>query len=106
MGLRHDDDYEATQKNHLWLGDSSVLDHPLSLDYLPFLRAISCHETRARRKVDGLMKENIQDFARSGRRTRTSSRNNLRRHYFDELALGKDKMIEVKSLDLAQQYLG
>eukprot|EP00579_Thalassiosira_antarctica_P012025 CAMPEP_0201922538 /NCGR_PEP_ID=MMETSP0903-20130614/10548_1 /ASSEMBLY_ACC=CAM_ASM_000552 /TAXON_ID=420261 /ORGANISM="Thalassiosira antarctica, Strain CCMP982" /LENGTH=1589 /DNA_ID=CAMNT_0048459697 /DNA_START=141 /DNA_END=4910 /DNA_ORIENTATION=+ len=103
VGLRHDDDNEAVQKNHVWLGDS-VLDHPLSLDYLPFLREIAHHENRARRQVEDMMKEN-GDVTRGGRRTRTS-RKNLRRHYLDEASGGQDKKIEVKSLELAKNYMG
>jgi len=103
-GLRHDDDYEAVRKN-VWLGGSSVLDHPLSIDYLPFLRAIASHENRTRHQLEDLMKEKSEDVTRGRRRTRASSRNDIRRHYLDELAFGQDKMIEVKSLELAKNYM-
>jgi len=104
-GLRHDDDNEAVRKN-VWLGGSSVLDHPLSIDYLPFLRAIASHENRTRQQLEDLTKEKSEDVTRSRRRTRASTRNNIRRHYLDELAFGQDKMMEVKSLELAKNYMG
>ena len=101
-GLRHDDSDEAVQKKHIWLRDS-ILDHPLSLDYLPHLRAIAHHERRLRRKVEDVMREN-GDASRGGRRTRTS-RKNVRRHYLDECAGGQDKSIEGKALELADKYM-
>ena len=108
FGLRHDYHNEAIQKNHVWLGhDAMVLDGPLSLDYLPFLRAIAHFENKARGRVEEMMKENQDMMARGGgRRTRTSRRKNIRRHYLDECAEGQDKAVEVKSLELAECYLG
>jgi hypothetical protein len=101
-GLRHDDSDEAVQKKHVWRRDS-ILDHPLSLDYLPYLRAIAHHERTIRRKVEDMMTEN-GDASRSGRRTRTS-RKNIHRHYLDECAGGQDKTIEGKALELADKYM-
>ena len=99
-GLRHDDSDEAAQK--IWRRDS-ILDHPLSLDYLPHLRAIAHHERKIRRKVEDMMTENGV-ASRGGRRTRTS-RKNIRRHYLDECAGGQDKTIEGKALELAEKYM-
>lgn len=101
-GLRHDESDEAAQKTHVWRRDS-ILDHPLSLDYLPHLRAIAYHERRIREKVIDMMTEN-GDTERGGRRTRTS-RKHIRRHYLDEIAGGQDKTIDSKALELADSYM-
>ena len=101
-GLRHDDSDEAAHKKHVWRRDS-ILDHPLSLDYLPHLRAIAHHERRICEKVIVMMKEN-GDTQMGGRRTRTS-RKYIRRHYLDECAGGQDKTIERKALELADSYM-
>lgn len=79
-----------------------MLDHPLSIDYLPYLRAIAQHEDRARRQVEAIMKETGDNMtSRGGRRTRTSSRRkNYRRHYLDECSGGKDGSIDAELLDL------
>mmetsp|Transcript_11779 Transcript_11779/g.25072 ORF Transcript_11779/g.25072 Transcript_11779/m.25072 type:complete len:1591 (-) Transcript_11779:61-4833(-) len=103
VGLRHDEDHEAIQKNHVWLGDS-VLDHPLSLDYVPHLRAIAQYEKIVRQQIKDMMKEN-REAGRGGRRTR-ASRKRIRRHYLEEVADGKDKYIEDKLLELANNYMG
>ncbi len=87
--------------NHVWRRDS-ILDRPLSLDYLPHLRAIAHYERRIRGKVENMMKEEAD--TRGGRRTRTS-RKNIRRHYLDECAGGQDKTIEGKALELADKYM-
>ena len=87
---------------HVWRRDL-ILDRPLSLDYLPHLRAIANHERRIRGKVEDVMKENA-DTTRGGRRTR-SNRTNIRRHYLDECAGGQDKTIEGKALELADKYM-
>ena len=103
VGLRHDDDDEAAKTCHIWLGDV-VLDQPLSVDYLPYLRSFAHHENIARQQVKDTMKED-GDTVRGGRKTRTSSRRNIRRHYLDECAGGKDKTVEAKCLVLGQQLL-
>lgn len=104
-GLRHDDSDEATRKVHVWRRDC-ILDYPLSLDYLPYLRAITHHENRINGAVNDMMKDdgNLGELSRSGRRTRTS-RKQIRRHYLDECTGGQDKSIEDKARELANQYL-
>ena len=79
-----------------------MLDHPLSLDYLPFLRAIAHYENRVRRRVEEMMKENV-DMTRGGRRTR-ARRQQIRRHYLAEG--GNDRTIELQALELAKNYMG
>ena len=102
-GLRHDDDDEAVKKRHVWLG-GLVLDDPLCTDYLPYLRSFAHHENVARQQVEQMMKEN-GDISRGGRKTRTSRKRNIRRHYLDECAKGQDTNIEAKALVLGQQLL-
>ena len=87
---------------HIWLRDL-VLDHPLSTDYLPHLRAIARHEHITRQQVEAMMKEN-GDVTRGGRRTRTSSRH-IRRSYLCEMSEGKDPSIDSKMKALEQQLL-
>ena len=101
-GLRHNDDDEAVKKRHVWLG-GLVLDYPLGIDYLPYLRSVAHHENIARQQVEQMMREN-GDITRGGRKTRTS-RKNIRRHYLDECAKGQDTYIEAKALVLGQQLL-
>ncbi|KAL7552235.1 hypothetical protein ACHAWF_015467 [Thalassiosira exigua] len=104
-GLRHDG-HESARKSD-WLSDS-VLDGPLSLDYLPFLRAIAHYEDQARRRLKGLANE--EDNATEGRRrTRTRRQKSLgRRHYLEESvgAEGRAANIEVRSLELANRFMG
>jgi hypothetical protein len=104
-GLRHDDSDEATRKVHVWRREP-ILDYPLSLDYLPYLRAIAHHENRINGTVNDMMKDdgNLGESLRSSRRTRTS-RKQIRRHYLDECTGGQDKSIEDKARELANQYM-
>jgi hypothetical protein len=104
-GLRHDDSDEATRKVHVWQREP-ILDYPLSLDYLPYLRAIAHHENRINGTVNDMMKDdgNLGESLRSSRRTRTS-RKQIRRHYLDECTGGQDKSIEDKARELANQYM-
>ena len=95
-GLRHDDTNEATRKIHVWRRDS-ILDHPLTLDYLPYLRAIAHHENIIHGTVNDMMKDDgyLGDSSRGSRRTR--SRKHIRRHYLDECTGGQDKTMEDKA---------
>ena len=102
IGLRHDDDDVAVKTRHIWLRDL-VLDRPLSIDYLPYLRAIARHEYIARQQVEAMMKEN-GEVSRGGRRTRTSSRH-IRRSYLCEMSEGKDPTVDSKMMTLEQQLL-
>ena len=80
-----------------------MLDRPLSIDYLPYLRVIARHEYIARQQVETMMKEN-GDVTRGGRRTRTSSRH-IRRSYLCEMSEGKDPTVDQKMKVLEQQLL-
>lgn len=104
-GLRHDDSDEATRKVHVWRRES-ILDYPLSLDYLPYLRAIAHYENRITGTFNDMMKDNgnVGELSRSSRRTRTS-RKQIHRHYLDGCTGGQDKTIEDKAQGLANQYL-
>lgn len=105
-GLRHDDEDEAMQKIQVWRRDP-ILDQPLSLDYLPYLRGIARHENKVRSQVNELMAEN-EGRPRRGkaRRTRTSA-SALRRHYLDECSDGKDRAILLqKCAELSENYMG
>ncbi len=81
-----------------------MLDHPLSLDYLPYLRAMAHHEKNVQKKFSDVMQENGGE-ARSGVITRRG-RSNIRRNYLDGCAGGHDmKTIEQKSTFLAKTYM-
>ena len=79
---------------------------PLSLDYLPFLRAIAKHEDSARKRVEDMLKEN-GDAQMGGRRTRRSKKSNMRQHYLEAYAgpEWKERAIEARSTELAAHYL-
>ena len=104
-GLRHDEEEEAVQKNHIWLMPDLVLDRPLSLDYLPYIRTISYYESMARQRIKEMTEESMEASRVGRRRTRTSNRKNgnYRRHYLDECKAGKDEL-DATSLELVLSY--
>ena len=81
---------------HVWRRDS-LLDQPLSIDYLPYLRAIAHHEVRVQRKFEDVMQDN-------GRRTRRR-RSCVRRNYLDECVDEQCNSIEGEVLHLARTYM-
>ena len=95
FGLRHDADDSV---DHVWRRDS-LLDLSLSLDYLPYLRAIAHHEVRVQRKFEDVMQDN-GGGTRSRRR-----RSNVRRNYLDECAGVQDGMLDQESFNLAKTYM-
>lgn len=101
VGLRHEDDLKAVQRNHVWLG-GCVLDRTLTLDCLPFLRSVANHEDVVQLNMATMPEE--EDTTRSARRTRANKRNR-RRHYLEEISEG-DRTIESKALELANRLVG
>jgi len=107
FGLRHGEstiDEVAQQSIMSAAAGNVLLDRPLTLDYLPYLREIAQYENKARHRVQEMMKQNGEGEPK--RKTRRSRRGNLRRHYLEEFYPGRfEGNIGAISAQLTQSYM-